>query len=200
MKFETAIEAFKRHTPIEQLTREFDDLLVLCQEHKVNSVLEIGSRFGGTLRCWLQLLLADRVVSIDLPIETDPTLLASRKSLWHSWTQEEQLLYIIQGASEAESTKKALQRYFEVSQTDSFDLVFIDGGHTFEQVSFDYAYYGPLAKKIIALHDITPSTILGPEVIDVRRFWDQAKKNKDFREIEHPENDRGGYGIGVILR
>jgi len=57
--------------------------------------------------------------------------------------------------------------------------------------------YAPLVKRggIIAFHDIVPGS---PENVGgVPKFWNEIKRNFDFKEIVKDWN-QNGYGIGVI--
>jgi len=79
------------------------------------------------------------------------------------------------------------------------DLLFIDGDHRYEGVKKDFEMYGPLVKKngIIAFHDIAVHT---PELdCQVYRFWNEIKKDYNFREIVK-EGDPNSLGIGIIVK
>lgn len=55
---------------------------------------------------------------------------------------------------------------------ESFDVVFIDGGHSYEQVVRDYDNYGPKATKAVVFHDFCqegPHNLLSD--IGVDRVW-----------------------------
>jgi len=86
------------------------------------------------------------------------------------------------------------------------DFLFIDGDHSFEGVSTDYASYASLVDEkvgLIAMHDIVPDfrtrygTPTEADVGQVPAFWARLRSNANMAElIEDVEQD--GYGIGVV--
>jgi Methyltransferase domain len=137
-------------------------------------VLEIGSKDGGTLWLWRQ--LAPEVVSID--IEPVPF--------------EGEGVTLIQGDSHEVSLRGP-----------SFDLIFIDGDHTYEGAKQDFQDFSPLA-PIIVLHDI----VRGDDGRGVDRLWAELYEKHPAREWIDPKvwtlpsgeqlTDKDG-GIGVVL-
>lgn len=58
-------------------------------------------------------------------------------------------------------------------------LLFIDDGHSYEEVKNDYKLFSPLAKNIIAIHDI----IFEEHQNTVGRFWDElVSENRDAQD------------------
>lgn len=53
----------------------------------------------------------------------------------------------------------------------SFDLVFIDGDHAYESVWRDHLLYAPLARKVVAFHDIAGLR----QCEGVKRFWSELE-------------------------
>lgn len=169
-------EASKVH--VLQIKEEFLDFLKLLLDYKVKSVLEIGAYQGGTTRAFLAMGM--KVVSID----KDP---------------QEELFQIINDPKFTlikENSQDHLLRdkVADVFGEQKFDLVCIDGDHSEMACETDFIYYSPLAKKLIAFHDITP-TERHP---DVARVWGRLKSkfHKSY-EITHPSS-YGGHGWGVI--
>lgn len=198
--FLAGIKKIREEVQLEQLDPELDELLKICNRLGVRSVLEIGTRFGGTLKCWLNLLNVTHAVSVDLPLE-DEAAWRTREAQWRSWTAPGQSLHCVMGRSEAPSSLASVSLALGQWGMSSVDMVFVDGGHSFDQVSRDYLLYGPYASKLVAFHDIVKSTVLPEEIFGVHVFWKQAKIGEWSREIIHQEPDsRGGYGIGVILK
>ena len=88
----------------------------------------------------------------------------------------------------------------KVSLLGPYDLIFIDGGHSYETVKKDFNNYSRVLKKngVIIMHDIFSDTVLG-----VPRFWKQIKKkyNKNYNFKEFFDNQQEfKYGIGVIVQ
>lgn len=196
MNLEDQIQRVRDTVTIEQLNDELAPLLQLALDHEVKSVLEIGSRFGGTLKCWLHILNVKYAMCIDLPLENDAKVTQERDALWRSWLRYNQTLNTIFGRSESKSTLDRV--YYQL--TKPIDMVFIDGGHSYEQVKADYKNYAHLAKKIVAIHDITPSTVLSESEYGVPKFWNEVRPTHGLKiELKGKTGPNGGYGIGVIV-
>lgn len=184
--------------PVEQLDEEFLPFLEYCKSKQVKSVLEIGSRFGGTLWAWLKILKVELAVAIDWPLEGDLNIRVQREQQWHSWKSESQALEIITARSESSNAKQAVKEAMARYNLSMFDLVFIDGGHKYEEVSQDFHSYNTLG-RIIALHDITPSTRIAEADYAVPKFWNEIK-GTNFKEFVFKREPPDGYGIGVLTR
>ena len=98
--------------------------------------------------------------------------------------------------SKSHSFKKYMENNF-------FDLVLIDGDHSYEGVKNDYEYIKDRA-KIVVLHDIVNNAAEG-----VVKFWNELKKDKekyDFFEFkdqyEEVVQKTGStfLGIGVAIK
>lgn len=77
-----------------------------------------------------------------------------------------------------------------------FDLVFIDGDHSYEAVRSDWETYWPLTRTALCFHDIVD----GPETAGVPRLWREIKARPFIvREIV-ADWKQGWAGIGVVLR
>jgi hypothetical protein len=76
------------------------------------------------------------------------------------------------------------------------DLLFIDGDHTLEGVSADYQIFGPLARHIIAIHDIATDWIPEEKVkVKVKEFWNWIKEtDHENTLIEIHRFNHGGSG------
>lgn len=70
----------------------------------------------------------------------------------------------------------------------TFDAVFIDAGHTYEDVIADAIAYGHLATKYIFFHDI--------QLPEVRKAFDwYCAQNTQFKRSEFINSTNYGYGI-----
>ncbi len=162
---------------------EFVELLV---QERVTSYLEIGSKYGGSL--WAvgnALPKNSSLVAVD--IREAPEL---KECVTHLRNYQDVVLII------GDSTKK--ETVDVVSRHGGFDAVFIDGDHHTEFVRSDWLNYGPMARKIVAFHDIGwPHEITirkKPWKVDVPTFWRELKKQ--YKHIEIIKNN--GIGIGVL--
>lgn len=156
-------------------------------------VLEIGTFQGGTL-CILARLSAPRatIISIDLPGgKFGGGQSKLRSLLYHTFSKSLQRMHLIRGNSHSEEVVARVRKI-----TQSLDVLFIDGDHTYEGVKHDFASYSPLVRPggIIAFHDVAehPERAGG----DVPRFWNEMKTS--YRHEEIIENREQGFGIGVL--
>lgn len=82
---------------------------------------------------------------------------------------------------------------------ESFDLVFIDGNHSYEWVARDYQNVGRYA-RICMFHDINDQ-LCGEETVP--RFWRELKEAEsgraDFHEFLHHSHSKKVMGIGIRI-
>lgn len=179
--------------------QKYDELyalykLLMEQKISTETVLEIGSGRGGTLWGWCHLPTTKTAISIDLPGGAfGGGLTDMDKERIENWAIENQSTYL---ASLDSHDPKTLE---EIKNTllDPIELLFIDGDHTYEGVKKDYEMYSPLVRigGTIVFHDICEHP---PETkCDVKRFWDEVKQGKDFKEFLSEPLSWGG--IGVLL-
>ena len=184
----------------QQRISEFKEVLKLIEERGVKTILEIGAYEGGTTAAFLE--MGCKVVSIDLE---------------HKSNLEYENLIKITGDSHAPKTIDKAAFSLLDFKIDNFDMLFIDGDHTFEGVKNDYINYFHLLKSdgIICLHDIKESDFHKKHGCFVHEFWDKVAPmeftcndiieicntdniwaNKDFEKMEGIE---GAGGIGIII-
>lgn len=162
---------------------EFIPLLDLMRGSK--SVLEIGSRYGESLRWFARQCPEAKIVSVDLGDCPDNNYGHRTGDWWDdvcaeiSTTHEMHQIYGDSHNPEIIEKVKALGPY---------DFIFIDGDHSLYGVLQDWHNYGQMGKKV-AFHDVA----LLP---DVAAAFATARKGKTCILINHD----GGYGIGVILQ
>ncbi len=124
---------------------EFLEFINWLRDKNIESYLEVGAREGIALKYLCKELGVKRVTAVDLPngpwgrANTDGKLVKNLDSLNVPYN-----LYL--GDSTDPLIIKAVSR-------ERFDLVFIDGDHSYEGVKADYENYSPLG-RIVALHDV----------------------------------------------
>ena len=74
-----------------------------------------------------------------------------------------------------------------------FDAVFIDGGHSHEQVKHDVTFAIQHASKLVAMHDIVDACEHTQEVAKAWKYWSEFFDHDSF--AAHPEQDKG---IGIL--
>jgi len=174
--------------PILQWEWEFRQLLDLYRVRIPLNVLEIGTYHGGTLYHWLQNAAPDaKVVSVDSYVTG-----IDNRDLYADWTPEDVELVVIDGDAASPET---LRKVIDALEGDFYDWIFIDAGHSYEDVSSDWGFYSRLADRgnsVIALHDIVP----GPG-LEVHKFWKklQARGHVTQEIICDHVADWGGIGV-----
>lgn len=156
---------------IEQNPHELTTFLVRMQELGVQSVLEIGTGYKGGLSRFLAQDMGWDVTTVDI------------KNYGHVF---EGVHYVI--------IPPGGERYPHFDR--DFDLVFIDGGHSYDQVRSDKTVFGFHAKKVIAFHDI-----LGfRDCKGVQRFWEELLLTEfgNAADVATSPDVRTASGIGWI--
>lgn len=129
---------------IEQSPHELATFLVRMQELGVQSVLEIGTGYKGGLSRFLAQDMGWDVTTVDV------------QDYGHRFAGVEYIVIPPGG-----------KRYPHFDR--SFDLVFIDGNHSYDQVKSDKTVWGFHATKAIAFHDV--GGLRNCE--GVNRFWQE---------------------------
>ncbi len=149
--------------------------LIMEKEPKIN-VLEIGVRQGQSTRTILSALKEKGCghltsISIDLPNASERIPV----DLHDFWT-----------AVAGDSHKVEV---FDSVSTESFDVLLIDGDHSYNGVKQDFAMYAPLVKKggIILLHDVCNQKCGVPE------FWAELLTKYHGATLNY-----GTAGMGII--
>ena len=150
--------------PLLQHPLEWLAFTALLRSRPVLRVLEIGSFYGGSLKAMMELCSDVVFVSVDLPVpESDPrhALMRECRALWQSWADaRHHTLVNFEGDSHAPEVRE------RVAAHGPFDVLFIDGDHSYPGVCADWLNYAPLVKAggLIAFHDV----IANP---NVERLW-----------------------------
>lgn len=180
----------------DQFADEFTELLNTYRALAPMTVLEIGSREGGTLYQWIaNAPEGAHVISLDWPGKRWGTTAGVDHDDWHQWAEAHGVrLTIILGDSHEPETLERVK-----AAADGIEFLFIDGDHTEQGVLRDLMDYTPLVADggAIALHDILPDD--SDEGIEVYRVWRRIKAENAYREfISHPQ--QASRGIGVIYQ
>jgi predicted O-methyltransferase YrrM len=159
-----------------QIKSEFLELLRLMREYEVKSVLEVGCHKGGTALGFIG-AGATQVISID------PVVLPEAEEL----TKEYPQFSILRGTS---------FDFHDVLHGRKFDMLYIDGDHTYQWAKDDYNNLVQYVKQpggMVVFHDIVHDKVQPPGVCEVDRFWNEIRGD-DYLEIM--AGDIWG-GIGV---
>jgi len=162
------------------------------------SVLEIGSLGGGTLKRFIENAAPNsHVVSIDM---LDPGIYEDQdridqklghEGLWAKWAQKAGVNFrLINRSSHDPDTKSEVYKMFP----GGLDFIFIDGGHSYNDVEQDFNDYYPLLKKggFVALHDV-----IG--IPDIRNFFNSIRETYPLVKMIYKGANEQGVPCGIGL-
>lgn len=178
-----------------QEREELLGLIELFQQQGVQSMLEIGSRYGGTLETILMACPWMRAVVVDFPghhfgdRNSLPILQQAIDRLTKNGRRVDDLILGPSSAPEVVERSQAFAPY---------DVVFIDADHSYDAVRMDFLLYSGMARRMVILHDIaSPEDVCSRvgRAVEVPRFWREVKANFRYDEIVTPGSL---MGIGVL--
>jgi hypothetical protein len=174
-----------------QYPNQFSSYLSFIQKYakNINSYLEIGCRFAGTFILTTEYLIRlnsnfNRSIAVDI-LDPVPTL-------------SEYLQF--NNSSNFKKINSLSIEFKEFIQDNFFDVIFIDGDHSYEGVKNDSELTRDKC-NIQVFHDIASNACPG-----VVKYWEEVKENyKDthnfYEFVEQYESVIGSYlGIGLAIR
>lgn len=158
------------------------------------SIMEIGSMYGGTLWQWLDNFKVETLVSIDMLVPPYDARYINQKAChesWERWASEKFThFYLFEESSHNVNVIKEIEEKELV-----FDVLFIDGDHTYDAVKKDFFFYRSFVRKggIVILHDIDYNE--DSPWYGVKPFWNEIKKYYDSEEFVQVQGERG---LGIL--
>ena len=184
---------------------ESDRFQKLIKEKEVDSLLEIGSLYGQNLWHMANCLpVGSKITAIDWPNASDgfEDSKESLENIAKALTAKGYDVKLIFGNSHDESIKSIAEA------RGPFDLVYIDGDHSYDGALKDWNDYSPMATVMVGIHDISNANF------GVHRFWKDLKQVMDrpesldeYQEMTHThdadcleifKNKPAMLGIGVV--
>ncbi|MDC3402548.1 class I SAM-dependent methyltransferase [bacterium] len=194
-RFLTLLNASEFH-PVQQRS-EVLALLDLIRSRRYDSLLEIGTSNGGTS------LLTSRALSRPATLTTvDINAGYDRDRLTKSLSRRVDGHLLI-----ADSHDHRTVDLIRNEQKLGFDVVFIDGDHSYDGVRLDTEFFAPLARPggILVFHDIQDARPSCPPsrhdayVGGVPNWWRQISATVPRNaEVFVADDNQSGFGIGVI--
>lgn len=161
-----------------QYPNQFSSYLKFLSERPITSYLEVGCRWGGTFVLTTEYLkkFNNLTESVAVDIIDSPVAQYDGGKFINMNSQS--------------------QEFKDYIATKQFDLVLIDGDHTYEGAKSDYLLIKDHA-KIIVFHDITSVACPG-----VMKIWNEIKHNYDSYEFtqQYHEIPHSFLGIGVAVK
>ena len=210
----STITAEQCPVPLLQYPREFGALLDLYRALRPQTVLEIGSLFGGTLWHWMRYAPPDALIlNIDALVSAQDDRYARQKAghdgLWAEWASGFGVGlktfggpsndFAILAATRAALIERCGVDCAQLRSSDmdaGLDFLFLDGDHSYPVAKFDYIHYGSLVRPggLIALHDV-----LDRPTSQVARLWREIVQSgaNTCEFVESP--DQPEMGIGVVF-
>lgn len=175
---------------------EFAQALKRISSLAPNTVLEVGTRRGGSLYGWSQ-IAADHawLISVDFhPSESSDTSESRLRSL----VKSTQVLQCLWGNSHDTEIQRRIR---QILNGRPVDLLFLDGDHTYDGIVADYTTFSPLVRTggLIMFHDIVDN----PQQPDygVATFWRELRsREQSTLQFIDAVDPMEGFGIGVLVK
>jgi hypothetical protein len=173
-----------------QYPNQFSKYMLLLQQQNISSYIEIGCRWGGTFVLTTEYLKMFNTLTKSVAVDIIDSPVADYCSL------NKETAFIKMNSRDLEFNNYMKQN--------KFDLIFIDGDHSYEGVKNDYEI-SKNSGKIFVFHDIV--NYVCPGVVS---FWNELKSNESetYRFFEFTEQydevwnntHQKFLGIGVAIK
>lgn len=154
---------------------DFGQVLPFISAINPSVIVDIGTYKGGSARLFNELFKPDILITIDDKARAEI-------DFCH---------YLSGSLSQSPGTVQTVK---DILGDSPIDLLFIDGGHRYDEVKGDFELYSRLVRNggIVLFHDIY-NNVSGS--VDVPRFWDEIKSDYEYFEAEQTD---GSSGLGLV--
>jgi len=171
-----------------QYPNQFARYLFFLQNLKITSYLEIGCRWGGTFILTTEYLQRFEPLQSSVAVDLIDSLATKQYCVSNPIASFEQF----------DSKSAAFRNWIQDKQ---FDLIFIDGDHSYEGVKGDYESCKGRG-RVFVFHDIVNANCPG-----VCKFWQELKQQPNMRFLEFVDQyeevwqrtQKKFLGIGVAI-
>jgi len=184
-----------------QKSKELEAMLDIIATEQPHTIVEIGTRDGGTLYAICQAAPDDAlIISMDTCWETYAlnVQLDNSKEFRDEFCKPGQNVRFLHADSHNQTTFQYLKNYLA---GDPIDFLFLDGDHSYKGVKNDWETYSPLVRDggIVGFHDIVTheDQSLG---CHVDLLWKELKESGDYNLKEIICTDEEAYYETKVFR
>lgn len=182
------------HLTISQIREEIEILAEKTYALKPETIVEIGTKNGGTLYVWSRYFnQARQIVSVDLPGgKFGGGYPKTKQQIYRQFSEEAEMDFLLADSHD----KTTLQEVHHLIDN-PVDFLFIDADHTYEGVKQDFEMYSGLVRDggIVAFHDIVHHPNHPDCNVDI--FWNEIKSEYEHEELVSSVNQEWA-GIGIL--
>jgi len=162
---------------------EWDEFIAFLQDKDIETYLEVGAREGIALKYLVENTGIMSATAIDLPNAAWGRPNTGRK-LENNLSSLNAKTKMILGDSTDREIIDVARKF------GPYDLVFIDGDHSYSGVRSDYENYSPMA-RIVAFHDVNQQP--RSRAYGATEFWNEVKN--DTSVVFIAPGSRKGIGV-----
>jgi cephalosporin hydroxylase len=185
----------------DQLKAEFTEVLRIFDWYDPQTVVEIGTREGGTLYQWMKHLyfsntkLNQKLIAVDLPGARWGTRKEVSSSDFYEWADK---FFVDFHFVKGDSHNQAIVDRVDELADKGIDWLFIDGDHSLVGIIQDLKNYLPMVNRggYVVIHDVVPDA--SDSSIQIHHLFPLLEVLMDDTDIVLSTKDQQSRGLGVI--